>query len=357
MPLGSPKARPAVKLTIEYVRGSQRSVASQLGLPHVAMPFYNAAGPNGLLRAALEMSCSLAAPLMNPWLPAYHTLATEAERRGCRVILTGGGGDEWLTISPFLSADLLRAFDLRGVYRLWDSIRRSYRRPSLALLRSLLWRFGARPLLLPPARRVVGAIAPWALQLRRRMVSGPPKWIAPDGALRRELDLRLEEHSARARQVKGSFYIKEVRTALDHPLVSWESEEVFEIGRRLGVRVLRPFWDADLVDLLYRTPPFLLNQGGRNKGLVRESLARRFPNLGFEQQKKVDASHFYTSLMLNEASPAWRAIGGAARLGDLGIVDNQRLPPAEQTLARQEPRASHGVWTLLNAEAWVRAHT
>jgi len=293
---------------------------------------------------------------MNTWLPAYRFLATEGERQGCRVILTGGGGDEWLTITPFLAADLLRTFDLAGVYRLWHSIRRSHHRPGFALLRSLLWRFGARPILFPAARRLLDGVAPWALKFRRRLLSRPPKWIAPEGALRQQLDRRVEEHAARGRQVIGSFYIQEMRTALDHPLVSWESEEAYEIGQRSGVRVVQAFWDADLVDLLFRTPPFLLNQGGRNKGLVRESLARRFPDLGFERQKKVDATDFYSSVILQEGADAWQALGGTTALVGLGIIDQQHLCPAmEQILGRREARKAYRVWSVLNAEAWVRA--
>src|SRR5882672_11326139 len=128
----------------------QRGVAAQLGLPHVVKPFFEATGPQGLLGPALALSSSLSAPLMNTWLPAYYQLALEGKRRGCQGILTGGGGDEWLTVSPYLAADLLRDFDLAGFYRLWQSMRHSFKRSSFALAGSLLWTFGAQPLLFPP---------------------------------------------------------------------------------------------------------------------------------------------------------------------------------------------------------------
>jgi asparagine synthase (glutamine-hydrolysing) len=335
----------------------QRSVAAQLGLPQVVTPFYQAVGSNGLLAPALEMSRSLAAPLMNTWLPAYRALAMEGKRRGCQVILTGGGGDEWLTITPFLAADLLRAFDLSSLYRLWRSLRRSYRRSSFALLRSLLWRFGVRAILFPPVRRFLNEVAPGALKVRRRMLGGTPKWVAPEAALRRELDGRLEEYSAKSQDTTASIYIREMRTALEHPLVSWESEELFEMGRRIGMRVLQPFWDADLVDMLYRTPPLLLNRGGRSKGLVRDSIARRFPGLGFEQQKKVEATRFYSSVILQEGGHLWRTMGQAKVLADLSIVDKEQLGPAvAQILASGQDREAYRVWTVLNTETWVRAH-
>src|SRR5207253_11068065 len=81
----------------------QRSVATQLGLPHIVRPFYDAVGKKKLLEPAIELSASLPSPLMNTWLPAFYGLGLEARRQDCRTILTGNGGDEWLTISPYLS--------------------------------------------------------------------------------------------------------------------------------------------------------------------------------------------------------------------------------------------------------------
>jgi hypothetical protein len=147
-----------------------------------------------------------------------------------------------------------------------------------------------------------------------------------------------------------------MRIALEHPLVSWEAEELFETGQDIGMRFLQPFWDADLVDLLYRTPPLLLNQGGRSKGLVRNSIARRFPGLGFEQQKKVEATRFYSSVILQEGGQVWRTMGQATALADLGIVDKEQLGPVVQQILASRPGEAYRVWTVLNAETWVRAH-
>lgn len=335
----------------------QRSVAAQLGLSQVIKPFFEATGANGLLAPALEMSRSLPAPLMNTWWPAYHALAREGQRRGCRVIITGSGGDEWLTISPYLAADLWRVFDLAGVYRLWQSLRLSNRRSSVKLLWSLLWRFGAQPVLVPPAYRFVKQVAPWVPKLRRRTFPRLPNWLAPDTTLRRELDLRWSEYGAKTQQTTGSFYVHQMRKALEHPLISWELEETFNVGQQAGMRVLQPFWDADLIDLLYRTPPFLLNRNARSKGLVRESVARRFPLLGFEQQRKMEASRFYSSLVYNEGASILQQLGGTRTLAELGIIDEQGFRPGlDLLLATRQFGSAHRVWAALNLEAWARAH-
>lgn len=338
----------------------QRSVAAQLGFRQVVKPFFEALGPDGLLGPALELSKSLPAPLMNTWLPAYFELAREGQRRGCEIILTGGGGDEWLTITPALSADMLRDGDFVGVYRLWQSMRRSFNRPSLALLHTTVWTFGAKRLLLPPAHRFVKQVAPWALKLRHRISPAPwtlPKWLAPDESLRKEFDKRREEEQARQPTTK-SIYFRDVRPALDHPIVSWEAEEVFQVYQRLGMRMLQPYWDADVIELLYRTPPLLLLHNGRNKGLVRASLARRFPDLGFAQHRKVEATSIYASLIYRHAHEFWERLGGLRTLSDLGVVDESKLLPVVERLlaASQEGRNAYRVWTILNLETWARAH-
>lgn len=340
----------------------QRGVAAQLGLRQVVKPFFEAIGPDGLLGPALAMSKSLPAPLMNTWLPAYYALAQEGSRRGCRGILTGGGGDEWLTVSPFLAADLLRDFDLVGFYRLYQTMRRSFRRSSLALLRTALWTFGVKPLVLPPLHKLIKQGAPWALKLRHQVSPRPapwipPKWLGPGEDLRRQFDLRRDEEQA-GKQPTDSIYLREIRPALDHAVISWEWEEYFQVYQRCGVRMLQPFWDADIVEMLYRTPPFLLLQGGRNKSLVRASLARRFPDLGFEQHRKVEATTFYASLIYRNGKEIWQQLDGARTLADLGIVDETRLRPVLERLltGRREGRNAHRVWTVLNLETWARAH-
>jgi asparagine synthase (glutamine-hydrolysing) len=330
---------------------AQRSVAARLGLSHRLVPLGDAAGPEGLLRAALEISARSPAPLMNVWTPAYRVLASEARREGCEVILTGAGGDEWLTVSPFLAADLLRAGDLAGFYRLWRSMQRSYRLSRRALGRNLLWTFGTRPLLVALAQKQ----APSTLRAyrRRRRARSTPAWLAPGQDLRREVDARAEA-SAFA-DAENGFYLREGQLSLDHTLVAMEMEEIYEEGRTTGIPVQMPFWDADLVGFLYRTPPDLLNRGGATKGLVRAMLDRRFPDLGFGEHRKVFATSFFRSLLLEEGPGAWRRLGGAKALGELGVVEPRLLDERVDQIFSDRKPGLHHVWDVLTLEAWVRS--
>jgi asparagine synthetase B (glutamine-hydrolysing) len=339
----------------------QRAVAATLELPQVMLSWRDAV-PQGLIRAVLELTSASPAPLVNLWMPAYVQLALEGRARGCSVILTGGGGDEWLSVSPYYAADLMRALDVRGLYNLFHEHRRSHSVSSLLYLRNVIWRFGARPLLEDGAKRVLARSPSLLNEVQtRRFRSATPDWLAPDPRLRRVLVERSLESSSEWKGIRGNgrrhprLYIREMRTSLDHPLVAMELEELFDQGRRLGLWMLQPFWDAPLVEFLYRTPPALLNRGGRAKGLVRETVARRFPSLGFESQRKVTATGFARSIVLEEGRRAWTELGGATALAEAGIVDarslNERL---NRILADPGSQELHGVWDVLALESWLR---
>ncbi|MGH7896442.1 MAG: asparagine synthase-related protein, partial [Candidatus Binatia bacterium] len=138
----------------------QRAMARSLGLEHLALPFADALGPAGLLQTALDISSRLPAPLDNFWLPAYYTLTQEGKRRGCERILTGTGGDEWLSVTPLLAADLIPSLDVSGLYRLWKVLEASYKIPRAAMTRNLLWTNGVRPLLGGTAASILSSWAP-----------------------------------------------------------------------------------------------------------------------------------------------------------------------------------------------------
>jgi asparagine synthase (glutamine-hydrolysing) len=337
----------------------QRSVAADLGLPDVFMTLGDAIGPDGLLLAALNMNSHCSMPLLNPWYPAYHRLGLEGKKQGCKVILTGGGGDEWLGVSPFLAADLMRALDVVGLYQLWSTMQSSYPLPWHAVMKNVLWKFGARPLLGATMGGILRRVAPGLLKMRqrRRMQRTTPNWVAPDPALKRQIDHRLETKLSKTKPVRdtGGFYFRELSESLDHPLTAMEMEEVFESGTRMGVRVLMPYWDADLLEMLYRIPPHLLNKGGRSKGLVRQSVARRFPQLGFERQKKVITTNFFSSTMLQHGKKAWQTLDGTPALTELGIIDGERLNSTiENILEGNQLRQAYRIWDVLNLEAWLR---
>ena len=345
----------------------QRSVAAGLGLSQIMLPFAEGAGASGLFWSNMELNRSLAAPIDNPWRSVYLRLMQQAKEKGIRVILTGGGGDDWLTVNQDYMADLLGNMDYANSYRYARSMLNSYRLPRLAMLRFLFWNSGFRPLLTRRARKVGRAVAPGKLHDMRFQkflrTKQTPEWIADDPELRHELNQRTENSILRYMERPepegpyGFYKFSAVSYTFSHPLNALSQEEDFAIGRQLGMRLMHPYWDDQLVQFMCKVPPRLLLRGGREKGLVRQSVARRFPKLGFERQKKVLASFLFVSKMQQEGPAAWRRIGGARSLTDLGIVNRSMIEDVmREGFSTDSMSSSFRAWELLNLESWVRAH-
>jgi hypothetical protein len=173
--------------------------------------------------------------------------------------------------------------------------------------------------------------------------------------LRREIEDRAVAAIKDSEPGLGGFYMCGSRQLLDHPIAAMEVEESFEAGRRTGVPETDPFRDADLVDFLYRIPPDLLNRGGRSKGPVRQMLARRFPGLGYERQKKVQAGAYLTRILQQEGERAWGSLDGAPALAAMGVVDAQALAAQKEALLSGRGGGdAFRILDVLTLEAWLQ---
>jgi asparagine synthase (glutamine-hydrolysing) len=331
----------------------QTAVARELQLRQRLVPLTEASGPRGLLASALDLSAGWPQPMWNIWSPAYMHLARVAGLEGARLVLTGRGGDEWLTVTPYLMADLAARGDVPGIWRMLRTWRRSHPSGGLGDSARLLWTTAGRPL----SSAALDAIAPrpWHARRRRRLLRERPAWVAPDPAIRAAMDARVERWIDPARPPQG-FYVREMRTALFHPGITHDMEETQEFGRRNGQRVLHPFWDVDLVNALYRVPPHLLMRDGRSKWLLRRRLEARLPGLGLERRTKVSAGGVFTGMMAREARPAWERLGGLKTLGNAGVLSSTGVQSASHSLAELERLGAGRLWALLTLETWARQH-
>ena len=313
----------------------QRAVAERLGIEHMTLELRDAVGEQGLLLDCLEASARGPLPLQNPWRPATDSLAGLARDSGCEAILTGSGGDEWLTVDAVATADYLRSGDLVGLIRFLGSLRRSLQIPTAELLTGYLWRAGVQPLL-PKRLRRVGRAAAGAGR------SGP-EWLRPLPAL-----------PAKPVLATGS-YAGAVEALPLHPLRVLEVDEKAVAARESGLRQTDVYWDVDLVEFLCRVPPHLLYRGGRTKGLVRQRLAERFPGLGFERQKKVVRRNLLVEIVLREGNAAWRHLGDAAALVQLDLVEPRKLEEfVRRTLATGDRSSVDALWRIYSLESWAR---
>lgn len=342
----------------------QRGVAEKLGFDLIAIPLEEALGPRGLLAAGLELAARLPSPQQNVWSPAYDRLSGEGIRRGARSILTGGGGDEWLTVSPLIAADYLRRGQAGALVRYIVALRRSLDIRTRHLARNVLWTNGAKPLLRGAVHDAREVLVPGSKAARRRRdlearVAELPAWIGPGADLRAALEDRVLRRvpmaSPRRPAERRSLYFREARANLDHPLFALDVEEIYETGRRVGAPQFDVYWDADLVEFLYRVPPHLLNRGGRSKGLVRDDLARRFPGFGFDRQKKLVSRNFFAETIFREGPGVWEDLGGAQALAGHGLVDATGADAfVRSTLDVRDVRGIDQVWRLMSLEAWLR---
>jgi hypothetical protein len=180
-----------------------------------------------------------------------------------------------------------------------------------------------------------------------------PSWVAPDPALRTLQRARVQASLPEARPA-GGFYERECRSVLARAVAAWQFEEQHDIGRRIGLRYVHPYWDADLIAHLYRVRPERLNQHGRTKALVRQTVDRRFPALGFRKRQKVDATDVFAGILRTQGPPLSAALDDFSALAALGVVnpgDAKRFVDASWGAT---PSTLATVWNLINTEHWVR---
>jgi len=162
---------------------------------------------------------------------------------------------------------------------------------------------------------------------------------------------------ARAEDPPEDEYIKQSRLPISHMLVALELEEIAEEGRRTGTLLRQPYFDPDLVAFLARVRPEQLIRDGRSKGLVRDQVAQRSPELGFESQRKVIGTGLFRERMERETGSIWRRIGGPRILAEMGVVDANEVLFLLESLegGKVDVRAVHRVWLLLSLEGWLRS--
>ncbi len=332
-------------------------------MEHVLEPVDSIITGPGLLHMALDLNSTWSQPMWNTWQPLYLHLGRKARDMGCKVIITGAGGDEWLTVSDLLTADLIRLMDIRGLSRFVKSLLRSYRLPRRSFLWHILWKSGVRVLLTEYARSIARRIAPQQLRslIRKRLQRSTLDWVAGDPQLKQEADERVEllvEQYMRRMKPKGRYryYSNSLAGYFVETIASMEMEQLFEAWQRMGVPILHPYFDPELIQLLLRVSPEILQKGGMEKGLVRDAVSRRFPDLKFEKQKKVTAMGYWQSILRGEGRQVWKETGGPSTLINLGIVNGKVIGPViEQAFESPSPFLNGKIWDLLCLEAWVRS--
>jgi asparagine synthase (glutamine-hydrolysing) len=341
----------------------QKGVAQGLGLELYMAQVNDIIAGRGLLTMGLELGRTWSQPMWNTWQPLYLVLGSKAREMGCEVVMTGGGGDEWLTVSDTLTADLIRHLDSGGLKRLIPILLRSYRLPKTAFLWHILWKSGLRLVLADYARRLARQVAPGTLRnlIRKRLRGSTVHWVAADPELQAmandRVEILVEEYMSRMNpRGKYPFYSNSFSNHFINTITSMEMEQNFEAAERMGLTLAYPYFDPDLIQLLLRMSPEVLQQGGMEKGIVRSAVARRFPDLEFEKQKKVSAMSFWQSIITTEGRDLFYQTGGPATLIQMGIVNGNVIGAVmDDAFASKSPFQNTKIWDLLLLETWLRS--
>jgi hypothetical protein len=337
----------------ESEEAAQRAIAVGLSIPLRIVPLADGSGPQGLLAAALELTSRAWLPPVNPWEPIFVHLAREGAGDGCRVILSGEGGNDWFEAERHEAADLLRCLKLAELASLWSAERRAGR-SAFASARMVFWERGVRVLLRHAALSAEG-IAAGTLQAvqKQRLTSWMPRgWFLPDDGLRAALADEWAEN--RAVDWSESFRDSARERRLDGVHMVVLSENRFLFGKEVGVRFANPALDPDLVEFLYPLPTHLLNLAGRGKGLACESVRRRAGETAARNLGLGVSGDFFANLLRGEGARAFVEVGGLRQLSELGLVEPHAFADHLLT-ALGKTMSYYQAWQALACEAWLRS--
>ena len=311
----------------------QLGVATALGLPQIMLGLEDSVAPDGLVGRALELCADWPLPQTYIWSGAYQELAKTGVEHGARVIMTGGGGDEWLTVDLRIAADFIEALQFRNLYRFTRSRLASFAVPTAKALRYVLWEYGLRggsPLPCTDA----------ACQTCTVRLARPPTPKARTSRI--ALACSRSQAAGRGESAPGRR-----SRANDRPAEGWRTFPLLRIGRPNGPRppgdrgpTRRRLRSGETsrgrvaASLLGAGPHLVPRSACRPKCFSRAASRRvlfearwraAFPNLGFERQKKVVSGRL-PELRLCDASfrPRVAALAASMRSSSSGSSTEPR---------------------------------
>ncbi len=204
-------------------------------------------------------------------------MAAAATGDGCRVILNGSGGDEWLEGNLLYYAEQLAAHD-------WSGLGRSLREDiaSVGLAKTAWWflRFGPTELLPPPLWKALRTI-------RRVSASGRDEayWLSPE--LRSLLAAR---RTASGTDVVASTFIdrRGVSRWLNNAYSAFASDLGTKLAARAGYEPRSPLHDRRFIEFAFATPDRIKRKATIGKYTHRRALAGLLPDMVVDRMTKAE---------------------------------------------------------------------
>ncbi len=268
--------------------------------------------------------------------PNHVELGRRARQAGCRVVLSGHGGDNWLETSHLVVTELLQR---RRLGAAWNQAR---------------WLHGPAPLPTVAALARAGADPRRPRWLRRPGRHRAP-WVAGAPRVAAELDRRPtpgrlpRQFRSLAAQLRF-----EAETGGHEAMVR---EVLDRIGARAGVEIRHPYLDRRLMEFACRIPAEVHTTPGRNRRLQRDGLADLLPPGIAERTSKAS----FRALWYREISRHLPADAMAqTSLARLGWIDPSGALAAYDKTERAVARRSggghaFGLWGLVQVEALLQS--
>ena len=338
----------------------QSKVSQALEMSHDVSATPDWTGGRDDVSLSLELMAELPSPTRIWWVGTYTKFYQRTAARHLNVLLTGAGGDNWLSVADAHAADLIRRCQVLQLYRFMKadvatggaSIQRSVRR--------LLWGSGVR----------MHIDSWWALfapemksrHHRQRWVENLPRWLAPEREFRQQLIDHLLNRRVPPLTPAGTVPRSYYRHALRPPTSPYwhhENETAHHVETWCGLRLLSPYHDRRLVSFFNRISPNVLLHGDRYKGLLRPVVAKYLPGLGLESQRKdylKEAQDLDLKNLRESVARAWPGYDFAA-LENLGIVDAAVVRREIAGVDQKSFEHLAKLFSMMSAEQWIRVHT
>jgi len=267
---------------------------------------------------------------------------------GNDVLLTGEGGDDWLSGSLSHWPDLLKQMRIREL--MGEGLNQGHNR-------NIFRAFGST---------VLRSAGPWISPKLRRQLFQPsydlsdsiPEWIERDWARQISLRDRWQEN-------EPVFFLKKIaqqqrfaRYGLPRHHVNWEN--VLAYGESQGIEFRHPLHDLRLTHFIMGIPGHMLRRKGEKKYLLREAMLGTLPEKVRNRQTKANFSvpiieaaiRYFSDHPVDQLLSV--KMGWVKRGKIIEILDAYR-PCLEAGKAVVWPQLPFGpVWSVLSIELWLR---